>query len=71
MRFNKIYLYVLSLFFTVFPVFAQEFDDGIEPPPTAPIDGHIGVLGVLAVLFSAFIFFKKTFKLKQDDNTVT
>jgi hypothetical protein len=61
MKLSKNYLYVLSLFLTGFSVFAQV--DGIEPPPT-PIDDHIVVLGILAVLFSAFIFYKRTFKLK-------
>jgi hypothetical protein len=69
MRLNKNYLYVLLLSFTCFSVFAQEFDDGIEPPPT-PIDDYLGVLGMLAVLFLTFIFYKKNFKLKQDDNSV-
>lgn len=70
MRLRKNYLYVLSLFLTGFPVFAQDFDDGIELPPT-PIDDHIGILGVLALLLSVYIFYKRTFKLKQDDNTIT
>jgi hypothetical protein len=69
MRLRKNYLHVLWLFFTGYSVLAQGFDDGTQPPPTS-IDDYIGILGIVAV-FSAFFFYKRTFKLKQDDNTVT
>lgn len=55
MRLSKNYLYVLSLFLTGFPVFAQDFDDGIEPLPT-PIDDH---KGDLLALFLTSKFCKK------------
>lgn len=56
MKSKVLYFYLLFFLFIEFSVSAQSFDDGIEPPP-APIDGSIGVLMAVAVLFSVYFFY--------------
>lgn len=45
---------------------SQDFpsEDGIDPPPAAPIDDSIVVLWIAAVLFAAYFFYKKNLKIE-------
>jgi hypothetical protein len=58
---------VLMTFFLMLSttVLADPFDDGIEPPPTTPIDSGTIYLLVLSVLFAAYYFYTSNFKSQK------
>ena len=45
--------------------FADPFDDGIEPPPAAPIDNGTLYLAILGVVFAAYYFYITNLKSQK------
>jgi hypothetical protein len=58
---------VLLLMLMPFLSFADPFDDGIEPPPTAPIDTSTIYLAVLGVVFAAYYFYTTNLKSQKNE----
>lgn len=59
--------YLKSLLFLLMPIvsFADPFDDGIEPPPAAPIDNGTLYLAILGVVFAAYYFYITNLKSQK------
>jgi mannose/fructose/N-acetylgalactosamine-specific phosphotransferase system component IIC len=51
-------------------VLADPFDDGIEPPPTAPIDTATIYLAVVGIVFAAYYFYTSNLKSQKNETKI-
>ncbi len=59
----KVLLFLLIPFLS----FADPFDDGIEPPPNAPIDTSAIYLALLGIVFAAYYFYTTNLKSQKNE----
>jgi hypothetical protein len=66
-RINKVFFTLVSLFFSLTPIRAQEDFEFGDDVNDVPIDDHLPLLFFLALLV-AFLYFKKQYKLHSKQN---
>jgi hypothetical protein len=59
-----IYSTIFLLTMIPFVSFAQ---DGIEPPPTTPIDSATIYVAILGVVFASYYFYRTNLKLQKNE----
>jgi hypothetical protein len=70
MKKTNYYFKVILFLLMPFLSFADPFDDGIEPPPTTPIDTATIYLAVVGIVFAAYYFYTTNLKSQKNETKI-